>query len=126
MAATSVVIFERNTYSATHTSGKFANPGYKGVMLFLNVFTASGTGGLIPQIRRYDPLDGTSSKIIWGVPLPVITTGTFDYFNHPDANEAHLNVYFIAPSPVPEQWAVTMTNRDGTPYEYSMTGSFVP
>lgn len=130
MPAAAVTIFERNTYSATHNSGRFGNPGYRGIMLFLNVFTASATvgsgAGLIPQLRRHDPLDVTSSKIIWSIPLPVIATGTFDYFHHPDAGEALASVYYVVGLPLPESWSITMTNEDSTAWVYSMTGSFVP
>jgi hypothetical protein len=126
MAASALTVFPRGIYTATQTSSKFGNPGCQGIMLFLNVFTASGTGGLIPQLRRYDPIDPTQSKIIWGIPLPVKTTGTFDYIHRPGSSEAQASVYFVVMLPLPEQWAITMTHEDASIYEYAMTGSLVP
>ena len=38
MPAQPVVIFPRGIYSATQESGKFGNPGFGGIMLFLNVY----------------------------------------------------------------------------------------
>lgn len=117
-------VFARGVYTATRESTRYGHSGYKGIILYLTVYSASGTGGIIPQLRRYDPEDPSQSRIMWSIPKPVTAVGTYDYIHHTDANEALASVYYIVPLPLPEHWTIVMTHLDSSPYEYLMTGSW--
>ena len=61
----------------TSTScAEFDAAGYRGILVFLNVSAASGTGGLIVRVEHYDPVTGTWFSGPYVPSAPKTTTGT--------------------------------------------------
>lgn len=107
------------------SSGVQANPEHRGVILLLDVTAASGTGGLIPQIRFHDPITA-ASKIVWGIPQPILATGTYVYVHYPGVSLSHSNaVQYVVPLPLAAFWSVIVTHGDGSSYTYSLSAYLI-
>ena len=53
-----LTVFPAATRSATAISPDFTNANFRGVMVFLNITAASGTGGLTGRVEGKDPVGG--------------------------------------------------------------------
>jgi len=110
--------------SAARTAGidTAVQPSYGavGVMIILRVTAASGTGGLIPQFRLYDPISG-AVRILWRIPKPVKTTGEFVYYHHPAADYRNTSLQYACPMHMPANWSVQMAVDDASSYTYSLS-----
>lgn len=119
-----IILLSSDTRTASVTTPSQTNGAHRGVILLLNVTAASGTGGLIPQIRFNDLTGG--SKIIWSIPLPVTTTGTFIYVHYPGVNIANVgSARYVVSLPLSQLWSVTVTHDDSSSYTYSLTAYLI-
>lgn len=96
------------------------------VRLYLNVTVASGTGGLQPQVRAYDPVSGNAVAISTGG-TAVTATGTYIYeLGLAEATPVG-NVKECLSRPLPEYWDVNVVAGDGSSYTYSLAAeTFLP
>lgn len=108
----------RTTNTSTSVQSNIAHTG---VILILDVTVASGTGGLIPQIRFHDPITA-GTKIAWNIPMPVKATGTYIYMHYPGANYAQCGAaQYVVSAPLSQRWSVTVTVDDASSYTYSLS-----
>lgn len=96
------------------------NNSAKGIVLFLNVTTASGTGGLMPKIQMIDPVTGTPSQV-YASPAAATATGQYVYVIYPGnttspSGDAKQHV----PMPLPRTWQATVYANDNTAYIYTL------
>lgn len=94
--------------------------GISSIRLFLDVTVASGTGGLIPQLRAHDP-QTNAARLIWSIPIPVKATGTYIYEMSPGANDSGRDNQFTVKGTCPLSFSVTVTPDDASAYTYSLT-----
>jgi hypothetical protein len=65
------------TRSATTAATQFDGTGYKGLIAYLNLYTASGTGGLLVVLQYLDPVSGSWMNGPFAPSTAKTTTGTF-------------------------------------------------
>jgi hypothetical protein len=65
------------TRSATTAATQFNGTGYKGLIAYLNLYTASGTGGLLVVLQYLDPVTGSWMNGPFAPSTAKTTTGTF-------------------------------------------------
>lgn len=106
--------------TGTTASTVYGSNGLGSLRLFLDVTAASGTGGLIPQLRAHDP-QTNAAKLIWATPLPVTATGTYVYEMSESANDALRAIYYSCRGKPPLNFSVTVTHEDGSSYTYSLS-----
>ncbi len=92
-----------------------------GVRLILNVSAASGTGGLTPRVRCYDPVSGLTVEVSQGG-AAVIAVGTFSYEVYPSTSTAAAgNVKEVISRLLPSYWDVRVAHADASSYTYSLS-----
>lgn len=96
-----------------------------GLLLFLAVTAASGTGGLQPVIQAVDPISGAGCE--YAAPTAFITAaGTYAWLLHPGASAAApgpgagLIQQYIAAA-LARQWEVFVRAGDGSAYTYALS-----
>lgn len=98
-----------NALSPTQT-----NHNARGVVLFLNVTAASGTGGLTLRLWEYDPASA-APVITYQASSPIITTGLKRYAVYPGISGTDLGDNALA-----RTWAVFVVAGDASSYTYSV------
>jgi hypothetical protein len=111
--------------TATTATAKFTDPWAKILRLYLNVTVASGTGGLQPQIRGYDPVSGSPVALTTGG-VAVTATGTYVYELGLAEGTAANNVKECVLRPLPEVWDVNVIAGDASSYTYSLGAEIIP
>ena len=107
--------------TATTTSSTLENPRGLGVVLFLDVTVASGTGGLQVQAQAIDPTGGTVLAVN-SAPTAVTATGLKTYVIYPGASAgATQNTSGV----LPRRWNVKVTAGDSSSYTYSVSYQYV-
>lgn len=112
--------------TAQTSSPTQTNYNARGVVVFLNVTAASGTGGLQPVMQGLDPVSGNGFSLN-ATPTAVITTGTFAYVWYPGAvlPGGGTSIAQVLSAPVPRTWAVTIVVGNATSYTYSLGYSLI-
>jgi hypothetical protein len=91
------------------------------VRIFLNVTTASGSGGLVPVIRGYDPASGLPFEMTAGGPGAITQTGLYVYEMRPEQlPETFGRVVERTNDWLPHKWDVLVKHCDATSYTYSV------
>ena len=113
--------------SAARTSAAFApnqtNYNARGVVVFLSVTAASGTGGLSIHIVLVDPVSGNS---VYTAPNPtaVVATGLYAYMLYPSAsgtaNTGGASVVQWVSSALTRTWTAWVGAGDTSSYTYSL------
>jgi hypothetical protein len=106
--------------TSTANSGIFTNYNHRGIVLILNVTTASGTGGLQVQIQTYDFI-GAVYKAINTAPTAVTTTGQYVYMLYPGVDSTNSNNAQNVSQVLPQQFRVSVTHGDSSSYTYSVS-----
>lgn len=115
------VILASAARTTTQTSSTIKNPGAKGVVLFLNVTAASGTGGLQVQAQALDPVDG-SALAVNSAPTAVTATGLKTYVIYPGASAgATQNTSGV----LPRLWNAKVTVGDSSSYTYTLSYQYL-
>src|SRR5581483_11863115 len=108
------------TRTTTTTSATQANPrGVLGMVVYLNVTAASGTGGLKVQILGIDPISGNGFALN-ALPTAVTATGTYAYVIGPGCSSASGSVQQATSGVVPPRFQIQVTHVDGSSYTYSV------
>ncbi|MCL6453546.1 MAG: hypothetical protein K6T78_07950 [Alicyclobacillus sp.] len=104
--------------TATVSSPQQTNYNARGVFVFVNVTMASGTGGLTPLIRVYDPVSGGYTNLNQGV-TAITATGLYVYQIYPGATST-AGLTGTIDSSLPKTWGVTVLAGDTSSYTYSV------
>lgn len=111
--------------SATRTAFTSApqqtNYNARGVIVFLNVTAASGTGGLVVRIRGVDPVSG-NGVYLNPSPTAIITAGTTAYTVYPGIASVNQQGYNYV---LPKLWSVDVNHNDATSYTYSLNYCYI-
>lgn len=108
--------------TTTASSSNQTNYNARGVMIFLNVTVASGTGGLTVRINGIDPVSGA----LRGIPTaPTIVTavGHYNYVMYPGASGGVVSS--VSALPLPRSWMVQVSAGDASSYTYSIGYSLI-
>jgi hypothetical protein len=110
--------------TATTTSPVQTNHNAKGVMVFLRVSIASGTGGLQLKIQGRDPVTnvGLDLNIL---PTSITAAGWYIFEIYPGVNGTSTYVTQVTSGILPRSWQVLVTHIDGSSYTYSVGYSLI-
>lgn len=107
--------------SADTASVVQTSPEHVCVRIFLNVTTASGSGGLVPVIRGYDPASGLPFEMTPGGPTAITQTGLYVYEMRPKQSpEPFGRLVERTDNWLPHKWDVLVKHCDATSYTYSV------
>jgi hypothetical protein len=96
------------------------NYNAKGVILFLNVTVASGTGGLQPKVLIVDPVSGNAIQY-YTDPGAITGTGLYAYVIYPgDNTPAYGTTKQHVQTALPRTWQVNVYVSDASSYTYSL------
>jgi hypothetical protein len=105
--------------TATTSTADQTNHNARGVVLFVNVTAASGTGGLTVQPKGKDPVSGGYYRL--NAPPSAITgTGLYLFEVYPGASGTGGDVAQRTAGALPRTWAVTVVHGDASAYSYSL------
>ena len=106
--------------TATATSPTMTNYNTKGILVFLSVTVASGTGGLSVRIIAIDPVSG-GQWYLNPAPTAITTTGASGYMIYPGAIfVSGSTVSQVIQQPLPRTWYVEVVAGDASSYTYSV------
>ena len=111
------------TYTTLQQSPTFDNNLYRGVILYLNITAASGTGGLQPILVATDPVSGVSVNIA-SIGTAKTATGLIIYTIFPVSGLTTASGGTL-PFPLPSNWSVKVNPGDGTNYTYSLSADLI-
>lgn len=103
--------------TATTNSSDITNHNAVGILVFLNVTVASGTGGLQVQVMAKDPVSG-SYFALNAAPTAVTGTGLKLYVVDPGSSGG--NATQATEASLPRTFRITVTHGDGSSYTYSV------
>lgn len=108
--------------TAQTDSADFVSDHARGVVLFLNVTAASGTGGLTVNIQMKDPVTGNYSSY-YAAAAAVTSTGQRTYHIYPGASGGGTE---SKGGLLPHTWRVRVTVGDSSSYSYSIGACTIP
>jgi len=88
----------------------------RGIIVYLNVGTASGTGGLSVKINGIDPVSGTAAQLNAN-PTAVTATGVKTYILYPGTTSGGTQA---TSAPLPDQFRIDVGVGDSSSYTYSV------
>lgn len=89
-----------------------------GVIIYLNVTAASGTGGLTVQLRGFN---NEGAAVVFFAATAVTSTGNRTYVCSPwNLSAAANGITAIAGVPLPMRFDVNVAHGDGSSYTYSL------
>lgn len=95
----------------------------RGILLFLSVSAASGTGGLTMSVRAYGPTQSTGGIAIATAAAAVIATGTTALLVYPSAVAGYTtNVNSVLPA----RWGVNVAVGDASSNTYQVHAYLLP
>jgi hypothetical protein len=109
--------------TATTNTADQTNANGKGVVVYLAITAASGTGGLQVSIQGKDPVSG-NYFLLATLGAAVTTTGNKAYMFYPGAASGG-SLQAGAQMVLPRTWRVQIVHGDGTSYTYSVGCSVV-
>ena len=109
--------------TGTTTTATQTNYNARGIVVFLNVTVASGTGGLQVQLGYVDPVSG-NNILISTAPTAITATGIRAYIYFPGNATGGL-VSQNNQTVLPRSFYVSVAHGDGSSYTYSVGGSVI-
>lgn len=97
---------------------------HTGIIVYLSVTAASGTGGLKVQVRGYDSFGNVYALNGGGTAKTAV--GRYCYILFPGGGAAAADVADIANVPVPQQFDIYVVHADGSSYTYSVDVELIP
>lgn len=110
--------------TATITSPTQVNTLYRGLIIYLNITAASGTGGLTPNLMAIDQESG-ATVAIGAIGSAKTATGLFVYVVYPATGLAVVDGGALV-YPLPSNWAVKIAHGDSSSYTYSVSADLIP
>lgn len=115
--------------TATTSSAEQYNYEYRGLMVWIAVSIASGTGGLRVVLFGRDGPSGNQVQENLAIAAPITTTGTWAFLFHPSITVAlnHSGSILQASSVIlPKTYIVTVSHVDASSYTYVLTSCLIP
>ena len=109
--------------TTTTTSADQTNQNARGVVVYVNVTAASGTGGLQLAIQGKDPVSG-GYKTLNTLPTAITATGLYVYELYPGCSTTG-NLAAVYAQVLPRTWRIQMNAGDGSSYTYSIGCSLI-
>lgn len=125
---TTGVALESAARTATITTPVIQNKGARGVIIYLSVTAASGTGGLAVQALGVDPVNPLNVIALNTAPTGVTaTTSTTPkaYMIYPAASLSQTGVTQHTAGALPRHWAIKVTAADSSSYTYTVSYSYL-
>ena len=123
-----LILLPSATRTALTQSAVQTNRNARGVLIYMSVTAASGTGGLTINIEAVDPASG-SVEFLNSSPAAItaITGNLAIYLLYPGASStnAGINVHQVTSGILPATWRVRVTPGDSTNYTYSIGASLI-
>ena len=117
-------------WAGTKVSSDLANPGARGVAIYLNVGTASAGGTLSMGVEDKDPVSGAYDSIYNSVDVTanwVTAAGRRAAVIYPGAVETSARAnYHYQGVPLPRTWRVTAKDTAGGTWSYSVGYEYLP
>lgn len=110
--------------TGTVSSPNQTNYNARGVVVFLRVTVASGTGGLQVVLRGFDPVEGSGYQLN-ALPTAIIITGWHSFILYPGATVSGADVRQTTASVLPRVWGLQVVHGDATSYTYSIGHSLI-
>lgn len=111
--------------TTTSYSNDITNATARGIIIYLNITAASGTGGLQVRVYGKDPASAQYFALN-GAPTAKTTTGSFPYVFYPGAaSGATLAADQIVSGPLPRTFRIGVTHGDASSYTYSVGYSLI-
>lgn len=107
------------TRTATTATARLSSERYAGIIVYLNVSAASGTGGLKVFVRGYD-VSGNAFKLNGGGTAKV-ATGQYAYVVYPGGGAAAGDIVDIQNAPISESFDIQVTHADSSNYTYTVS-----
>lgn len=114
------VLLASASRSSAPTTSIQTNYNHRGVVVFLDVTAASGTGGLAIEIHGVDPVTGKAIKLNSNMTL-ITATGVYEAILYPGMSHSSGD----ANVPLPRKWQVKIYHGDGSSYTYSVGHSLI-
>ena len=109
---------------ATTIAPNQINHNAKGVMVFLRVTAASGTGGLQINIAAIDPITGLAFDL-HNFPTAITTISSNTYVLYPGATNTGASLRAAYATPLPRNWRISVIHGDGSSYTYSLAYALI-
>lgn len=100
-------------------SADIINYNHSACIAYLNVTSASGTGGLQLQFEGKDPVSGTY-RLLNSLPTAIIATGITAYAIGLGVANLTSGIAQICGVPLPRTWRIRITAGDASSYTYSV------
>lgn len=110
--------------TATTVSPIQTNHNARGVIVWLNVTLASGTGGLQVRVQGQCPVSAAVAGMN-AAPTAIIATGLVGYAFYPGSVATGAGIVQVSSVPLPRTWQVSVTHADGSSYTYSLGYSLI-
>lgn len=119
-------IYPSAARTATPAAVTLINPGYRGVVLSLDVTIASGTGGLTVNVSQIDPATGEAMAINGGG-AAITTVRAATYWVCAGASGSTGAIHDLTAVPLPPgSWQVQVAHGDASSYTYSLGYQMLP
>ncbi len=109
--------------TATTSSPQQINYNARGIMLFLNISAASGTGGLIVRLLGIDPISGNDAELNTDI-TAITATGLYLFELYPGSSSAGASgaskVNQRISASLPRTWYAKIVAGDSSSYTYSL------
>jgi hypothetical protein len=120
----SAVALTSATRTATTATAKLPADRFLGIIVYLNVSAASGTGGLKVFVRGYDA-SGNAFKINGGGTAKT-ATGQYAYVVYPGGGTSAGDIVDIQNAPVPATFDIQVNAADSSNYTYTVSYELIP
>lgn len=104
--------------TAAATPVRVNSRGTEGIIIYLNVTAASGTGGLVVQLRGFN--NEGSPVIFYASPSSVAATSRTYICSPWNLSAAANGITAVQGVPLPYNFDVNVTHADGSSYTYSL------
>lgn len=109
--------------TASTASADIINPSCRGIMIFLDISIASGTGGLQVTLQVKNPITGAYSQVNPSPAAITIITPAV-YVIYPGATGGNVNQ--VTGEPIPRTFRIRVVHGDATSYTYSVSYCLLP
>lgn len=121
---TSATLLASAARTSSTQSADQTNASCKSVVVFLNVTSAAGTGGLTVRILGKDPASG-NYFLLNAAPTVVNSIGQYGFVLGPGCVSSGGSIWQTTATVLPLAWAVQVAHSDSSSYTYSLAASVV-
>ncbi len=117
-----------NARTVTTTSATIDANGARGIIAYINVTAASGTGGLVLRVGAVDPVTLATNPIA-SLNVTLLTTGLRAFSIYPGNGGSSVAAWLFAGTagvPLPSKFNLSVTHADASSYTYSVTYELIP